>query len=77
MLKIASFLFSPVTRIVGWIMAVIAVIGIIYGRGRRDARREIEADANEETLRRTQDAIRARDNASSGELRKNDGHRRD
>jgi hypothetical protein len=74
-----SFLFSPITRLLGGIMAVLAVIGAIYGKGRRDARQKIEGDSNADALRRTQDAIRAGDAVDTrpDRLRENDGHRRD
>jgi hypothetical protein len=71
-----SFLFSPITRLLGGIMAVLAVIGAIYGKGRRDARQKIEGEANAEALRRTQNAIDSGNRAASGELRADDGHKR-
>ncbi|KPK04503.1 MAG: hypothetical protein AMJ56_17370 [Anaerolineae bacterium SG8_19] len=77
--KLVSFLFSPITRLAGWVMAAIAVIGFIYGKGRRDARNKIEGDSNADALRRTQNAIRAGDAVDTrpDRLRENDGHRRD
>lgn len=72
-----GFLFSPFARIAGWIFAASILVGAIYGRGRRDARKEIEGDANADALRRTQNSIRAGDRAASGGLRDDDGYRRD
>lgn len=72
-----SFLMSPFVRIGGWVFAALIFVGAIYGRGRRDARKEIEGDANADALRRTQNAVRAGDRAAAGGLRDNDGHRRD
>jgi hypothetical protein len=71
-----SFLFSPLGRIGGWIMAALAIVGILYGRGRRDARKEIEGETNADVLRRTQDSIAAGNRAAAGQLRQDDGHKR-
>lgn len=71
-----SFLLSPLARIGGWVMAVLAVVVMVYGRGRRDARKKLEGESNAEALRRTQNAIDAGNRAASGELRADDGHKR-
>jgi len=75
-LKLVSFLASPFVRVGGWAIAAIAFIGIIYGRGRRDARKEIEGETNADALRRTQDSIAAGNRAAAGQLRQDDGHKR-
>lgn len=75
-LKLVSFLASPFVRVGGWILAAVAFIGIIYGRGRRDARKEIEGETNADALRRTQDSIAAGNRAAAGQLRQDDGHKR-
>jgi hypothetical protein len=75
-LKMINFLASPFVRAGGWILAAVAFIGIIYGRGRRDARKEIEGETNADALRRTQDSIAAGNRAAAGQLRQDDGHKR-
>lgn len=77
MLKLVDFLLSPFARVAGWVIAAVTVVGMIYGKGRHDAREKIEGEANEDALRRTQEAIAAGNAAAAGELRANDGHRRD
>jgi len=76
MFKIVDFLLSPFVRVAGWIVAAITVIGVIYGKGRRDAREKIKGKANEEALRRTQNSIASGNRVASGELRADDGHKR-
>lgn len=76
MFKIIDFLLSPFARIAGWVVATVAIIGVIYGRGRRDARKQIEGEANEDALRRTQSSIAAGNRAAAGSLRQDDGHKR-
>lgn len=74
-----SFLFSPVGRFLSAVGGVLLAIAAVYGKGRRDARQKLEAEANADALHRTQSAVRAGDNAavSPERLRDNDGHRRD
>lgn len=74
-----GFLLSPVGRFISAVGGVLLAIATIYGKGRRDARQKLEAEANEDALNRTQAAIRAGDNAAvdPARLRDNDGHRRD
>jgi len=74
-----NFLLSPIARIGGAVLAVLTVIGAIYGKGRRDARQKLEAENNADILDRTQKAISAGDAVSRdpSRLRENDGHRRD
>jgi len=74
-----GFLFSPIGRFLTAVGGVLLAIATVYGKGRRDARQKLEAQANADALHRTQSAIRAGDNAavSPERLRDNDGHRRD
>jgi hypothetical protein len=74
-----GFLFSPIGRFLAAIGGVLLAIATVYGKGRRDARQKLEAEANADALARTQSAIRAGDNAATdpARLRDNDGHRRD
>lgn len=74
-----GFLFSPIGRFLAAAGGVLLAIATVYGKGRRDARQKLEAEANADALHRTQSAIRAGDNAavSPVSLRENDGHRRD
>lgn len=74
-----GFLFSPIGRFLAAIGGVLLAIATVYGKGRRDARQKLEAEANADALARTQSAVRAGDNVSTdpARLRDNDGHRRD
>ena len=74
-----GFILSPIGRIISVVGGVLLAIATVYGKGRRDARQKMEAEANADALNRTQAAIRAGDNAAvdSTRLRDNDGHRRD
>lgn len=74
-----AFFLSPIGRFVSSIGGVLVAIAAIYGKGRRDARQKMEAEANEDALNRTQSAVRAGDAAAvdAARLRDNDGHRRD
>jgi len=74
-----GFLFSPVGRFLSAVGGVLLAIAAVYGKGRRDARQKMEAEANADALNRTQAAVRAGDAAATdaARLRDNDGHRRD
>ena len=73
-----NFFLSPIGRFFAAVGAVLVAIGTIYGKGRRDARKSMEADANEDARKRTSAAIRAGDTAvDPARLRDNDGYRRD
>lgn len=74
-----GFLFSPIGRFLTAVGGVLLAIATVYGKGRRDARQKLEAEANADALARTQSAVRAGDNAAvtPARLRDNDGYRRD
>lgn len=74
-----GFFLSPIGRFFSAVGGVLVAIVAVYGKGRRDARQKLEAEANADALHRTQSAIRAGDNAavSPERLRESDGHRRD
>jgi hypothetical protein len=72
-----NFVFSPVVRFLSAVGAVLIAIAAIYGKGRKDARQNLEHDANEDALKRTQAAVRSGDAVDINRLRDNDGHRRD
>lgn len=74
-----GFLFSPFGRLLSAVGGILLAIAAVYGKGRRDARQKLEAEANADALSRTQSAIRAGDNAAvdPSRLRESDGHRRD
>jgi hypothetical protein len=76
---VISFLFSPIGRAVSAVGGILLAIITIYGKGRRDARQNLESEANADVLKRTQSAIRAGDGVSTdpSKLRESDGHRRD
>jgi hypothetical protein len=76
---VIGFLFSPIGRFISAVGGVLLAIATIYGKGRRDARQNLESEANADVLKRTQSAIRAGDRVSTDpdKLRESDGHRRD
>ena len=51
-----NFILSPLARIGAWIAAAFADVAVIYGRGRRDARRDLrQATANITTIESSND----------------------
>jgi len=76
---VISFLFSPIGRAISAVGGILLAIATIYGKGRRDARQNLESEANADVLKRTQSAIRAGGRVSTDpdRLRESDGHRRD
>ena len=74
-----GFILSPVGRFFAYVGGVLVAIAAVYGKGRRDAKKRLEAQSNADAIRRTQSAIRAGDNAAIGpeRLLENDGYRRD
>jgi hypothetical protein len=73
------FLFTPIGKYITIGVAVIMVLGTVYVKIRSDAVSDYKAEATQEVLERTQNAIRAGDNAiiSPDRLLQDDGHRRD
>jgi hypothetical protein len=73
------FLFTPIGRYITLAVAVLMVLAGIYVKIRADAVSDYKAEATQEVLERTQNAIRAGDNAviSPDRLLQDDGHRRD
>jgi hypothetical protein len=73
------FLFTPIGRYITIAIAAFMVLTAIYVKIRSDAVSDYKAEATQETLERTQNAIRAGDNAtiSPDRLLQDDGHRRD
>jgi len=73
------FLFTPIGRYITIAVAVLMVLAGIYVKIRSDAVSDYKAEATQEVLERTQNAIRAGDNAviSPDRLLQDDGHRRD
>ena len=79
-MALLNLLLSPIYRIAAGVVAVLAFLAVIYGKGRSDA----SANAKLKNYKDTQDAIekatraRTRVNAAPAErLRDNDGFRRD
>lgn len=72
-------LFTPIGRYITLAVAVLMVLAGIYVKIRSDAVSDYKAEATQEVLERTQNAIRAGDNAviSPDRLLQDDGHRRD
>jgi high-affinity K+ transport system ATPase subunit B len=74
-----AFLLTPIGRYVAIaIIAVVALTGVYY-KIRADAIAEIEAAAQADVLRRTQNAIHAGDSVADdpAKLRERDKHQRD
>ena len=74
-----TWLLSPIGRWLAAAGGVVLAILTIYGKGRRDARQNIEAKNNADILDRTQKAVAAGDSVSRdpSKLREDDGYRRD
>jgi hypothetical protein len=73
------FLFTPIGRYITIAAFALMVLAGIYVKIRSDAVSDYKAEATQEILERTQNAIRAGDNAviSPDRLLQDDGHRRD
>ena len=73
------FLFTPIGRYVAIIAITVMVLGGIYYKIRADAVAEMEAAAQADVLRRTQNAIHAGDSVADdpAKLRERDKHQRD
>jgi hypothetical protein len=73
------FLFTPIGRYIAIAAFAFVVMAGIYVKIRSEAVSEYKAEATQEILERTQNAIRAGDNAAitPDRLLENDGHRRD
>jgi hypothetical protein len=73
------FLFTPIGRYIAIAGFALVVLAGIYVKIRSEAVSEYKAEATQEILERTQNAIRAGDNAAitPDRLLENDGHRRD
>jgi hypothetical protein len=73
------FLFTPIGRYITIAVFVLMVLASIYVKIRSDAVSDYKAEATQEVLERTQNAIRAGDGAliSPDRLLQDDGHRRD
>jgi hypothetical protein len=76
-----KWVFSPVGR---WLAAAGAALSILFAaylKGRAEGKAALEQDQARERERRAKNAIQADDgvrrDAASGQLLKNDGHRRD
>ena len=73
------FLFTPIGRYIAIAGFALVVLAGIYVKIRSEAVSDYKAEATQEILERTQNAIRAGDNAAitPDRLLENDGHRRD
>lgn len=73
------FLFSPIGRYVALAAIIILLCCGVYYKIRADAVADIEAAAQEDVLRRTQNAIHAGDSVTDdpAKLRERDKHQRD
>ena len=74
-----AWILSPIGRWLAGAGGVVLAIITIYGKGRRDARQNIEGKNNADILNRTQKAVAAGDIVSRdpSRLREDDGNRRD
>lgn len=73
------FLLTPIGRYIAIIAIIVMVLGGIYYKIRADAVAEIQAEAQADVLRRTQNAIHAGDSVADdpAKLRERDKHQRD
>lgn len=73
------FLLTPIGRYVAIAAIIVVVLGGIYYKIRADAVAEIQAAAQADVLRRTQNAIHAGDSVADdpAKLRERDKHQRD
>lgn len=73
------FLLTPIGRYVAIAAVIVVVLGGIYYKIRADAVAEIQAAAQADVLRRTQNAIHAGDSVADdpAKLRERDKHQRD
>lgn len=73
------FLFTPIGRYITIAVAAFLVLAGIYVKIRAEAVADYKAEATQEVLERTQNAIRAGDGAliSPDRLLQDDGHKRD
>ena len=73
------FLLTPIGRYVAIAAIIVVVLGGIYYKIRADAVAEIQAAAQADVLRRTQNAIHAGDSVADDptKLRERDKHQRD
>jgi uncharacterized membrane protein len=76
-----AWLLGPIGRWFGAAGAVVAGVMTVYLKGRQDAKdklRQIQAQEDNRRLRNAIEAdVRARERFARGELRHDDGHRRD
>jgi len=76
-----SWLLSPIGRWIGLAGVAIAALFGAYMKGRTEASERLRRKQAEDSNRRLRDAIeadgRARERIARGELRNDDGHRRD
>jgi len=73
------FLFTPIGRYVAIAIIVVMALTGVYYKIRADAIAEVEAAAQADVLRRTQNAIHAGDSVADdpAKLRERDKHQRD
>lgn len=73
------FLFTPIGRYITIAVVAFLVLAGIYVKIRAEAVADYKAEATQEVLERTQNAIRAGDGAliSPDRLLQDDGHKRD
>ena len=74
-----AFLLTPIGRYVAIAVVVAMALSGVYYKIRADAIAEVEAAAQADVLRRTQNAIHAGDNVADdpAKLRERDKHQRD
>ena len=74
-----AFLLTPIGRYVAIAIIVVVALTGVYSKIRADAIAEVEAAAQADVLRRTQNAIHAGDSVADdpAKLRERDKHQRD
>jgi hypothetical protein len=79
-MTLLSFIFSPLGKFISAVLAILAVLAIVYGKGQLDGRKNIKDNIRVESTKAVKATGDARATAvrrfDSGGLR-NDGYRRD
>lgn len=71
-----ALLLSPLYRMLAFAVALLAAVGAIYAKGRKDAADRIRIKSYKETQDAIEKAVSARRDAAAGGLRDDDGFKR-
>lgn len=71
-----GLLLSPIYRMIAFAVALLAAVGAIYAKGRKDAADRIRIKSYKETQDAIEKAVAARRDAAAGGVRDDDGFKR-